>query len=83
MAVAGNPTKASVPTFAGVSDKTVIEYNSLQPENAAVSIDVTELGMVKELRLVQPSNAYCLIEVMEFGMVKSVTNSLSMYRLCP
>ena len=47
-----------------------MEVRPEQPEKQ--SIDVTELGMVTEVKLVQLPKAPCLIDVTELGMVTEV-----------
>jgi len=46
----------------------VIEVKELQPENALLSMEVIESGIIIEVKELQSSNALLLIEVTEFGM---------------
>ena len=44
-------------SYTGLPDSTTMEVNPVQPLNTLLPIDVTELGIVMEVRLVQPLKA--------------------------
>jgi hypothetical protein len=49
-----------------------IEVKPVQPQNALISMDVTELGMSIEVKPVQHENAIDPMDVTELGMVTEV-----------
>ena len=53
-------------------DPTDTVVNPLQPEKALLPIDVTELGMVRDVRPLQPQKAAVPMDVTELPMVSDV-----------
>lgn len=56
----------------GFDSETFMDESSRQPENAACPIQVTELGISKEVKLVQYLNAPAPIVVTELGISTDV-----------
>ena len=68
-ALRDTPEKVELLILGGVVDLNVILRSPEQPEKAEPPIDVTELGMVTEVRPVQSRKAELPIEVTELGII--------------
>lgn len=64
----GTQRNASSSAEGATEDLAVMDARLLQPYNAYLPIEVTELGMVTAARLSQPKNAAFPIEVTELGI---------------